>query len=122
MIVGRLAGDRVRVALSDRRLLVVAGIAVSAVSVLVVAASRPPAALVGFCLVGLAVCTVAPVALSLAGRAGPRAIARTTSLGYLGLLLGPTVIGLLAGVSSLRVGLGVSVVLGLALAGAAKAL
>ena len=122
MIIGRLTGDRVRAALGDRRLLVLGGLATAAACGLVVAAPAAGWALAAFVMLGFAVCTVVPVAFSLAGRLGPAAIARTNSIGYLGLLLGPTVIGPLADATSLRTGLAVAVVVALALALAARAL
>jgi MFS family permease len=61
--------------------------------------------------------------LSLAGTAtdtpGP-AIAQAGAMGYAGLLLGPVVIGFLTDATSLRVALGIAVVLGVAIAVAAR--
>ena len=122
MIVGRLNGDRVRAVIGDRRLLIVGGLGTAATCALVVAAPRPGFALAAFVLVGLAVCTIIPVSFSLAGRLGPEAIARTNGLGYLGLLLGPTVIGPLADATSLRSGFTVGVVVAVALTLTARAL
>jgi MFS family permease len=73
--------------------------------------------------VGIAVATVSPMAMSLAGEAvanpGP-AIAQTGAMGYAGLLLGPVIIGLLSDLATLRVGLGIAVVLGVLIALAAR--
>jgi MFS family permease len=72
---------------------------------------------------GIAVATVSPMAMSLAGDAvanpGP-AIAQTGAMGYAGLLLGPVIIGLLSDLATLRVGLGIAVVLGVLIALAAR--
>jgi MFS family permease len=122
MIVGRLSGDRVRAIVGDRRLLVLAGLGTAAACALVVAAPGPGFALAAFVVLGLAVCTVIPVAFSLAGRMSPEAIARTNGLGYLGLLLGPTLIGPLADATSLRAGFTVGVVVAVVLAVVARAL
>jgi MFS family permease len=122
MIIGRLGGDRVRTLVGDRRLLIVGGLATAGAAAFVVAAPGPGFALAAFAAVGFAVCTVVPVAFSLAGRLGPAAIARTNSIAYLGLLLGPTVIGPLADATSLRTGFVVAVVVAVALAVTARAL
>jgi MFS family permease len=76
----------------------------------------------GMILIGLTVATVSPMAISLAGTAtgnpGP-AIAQTGAMGYAGLLLGPVVIGFLSHAATLRVALGVAVVLGVLISVAA---
>ena len=63
--------------------------------------------------------------MSLAGTAtddsGP-AIAQAGAMGYAGLLLGPVLIGYLANLSSLRMALGIAVVLGLLIALASRLL
>ncbi|WP_236704833.1 hypothetical protein [Hymenobacter sp. AT01-02] len=62
---------------------------------------------VGFLLVGFGIASVTPLAYSAAGRAttvSPGvALAMVSTIGYLGFLLGPPLIGLVAEVSSLRV-------------------
>jgi len=61
--------------------------------------------LVGFAVIGIGLANIAPVYLSLAGAQktmpGELAIAAATSLGYLGILMGPAVIGLFAHATSL---------------------
>jgi MFS family permease len=79
---------------------------------------------VGYLLIGVAVCAVAPIAFSLAGDIDPTraaaSIALAGTLGYSGLLLGPVVIGLLADGTTLRAALLVVVGLGLAIAVAGR--
>jgi len=108
MFLGRLCSDRLTVRLGARRLLALAGFAAAAAFALVVAAPSPVVALVGFALVGLGVCAVTPLAFSLAGAAGgaqtERAIARASTMGYTGLLLGPVTIGFISAASSMHVG------------------
>jgi hypothetical protein len=65
--------------------------------------------LVGFAVIGAGLANIAPVYLSLAGAQqtmpGELAIAAATSLGYLGILMGPAVIGLFAHATSLSAAL-----------------
>ncbi|MBW8483502.1 MFS transporter [Actinomadura sp. PM05-2] len=100
MAAGRLAGDAV-VARFGPVPVLRAGSLVAATGLgagLLLA--HPAAAVTGFTLFGLGVAVVAPVTFSAAGNLpgvpAATGIARVTSLGYLGLLGGPPVIGLLA--------------------------
>jgi MFS family permease len=64
-------------------------------------------AIIGFLLVGFGVCSVIPMIFSVAGKttklSAGVALATVSTIGFLGFLLGPPVIGLLAGLFSLRV-------------------
>ncbi len=124
MLSGRVVGDRLRTRVGTRRLLTYAGVA-TAVSVLVVVlAPATPVALAGFVLAGLAICTVIPITISIAGTISPgrsaAAVAQVGAMGYGGLVLGPVVIGFVSDVSSLRVGLGVAAVLGVVIAAGSR--
>ena len=75
---------------------------------------QPAAALIGFVAVGAGFATIVPQVFSAAGRtagmaAGP-ALATATTLGYLGFLVGPPLIGFAAEAIGLRVALGIVVV------------
>lgn len=124
MLTGRLVGDRLRTRLGTRRLLTYAGLATAGSVGVVVLAPATPFAMVGFVLTGLSVCTVVPTTISLAGSLAPgrsaAAVAQVGALGYGGLVLGPVVVGFLADASSLRLGLGVAIVLGLLIAAGAR--
>jgi hypothetical protein len=124
MLVGRLVGDRLRTRIGTRRLMTYAGLGTAAAVTLVVLAPGADVALAGFVLTGLAICTVIPTTISVAGTIAPGrsagAVAQVGTMGYGGLVLGPVVIGFLADVSSLRVGLGVAAVLGLLIAAGAR--
>jgi MFS family permease len=113
MFVGRMFADRLTLRFGARTLITVAGLVAAAAFVLVASAPAPVAALVGFALVGLGVCAVSPLGMSLAGAAGgahtERAIATASTFGYSGLLIGPVSIGLISSASSMRVGYGVVV-------------
>ena len=108
MFLGRLNSDRLTLRLGARRLLGFAGVAAAGAFALVVGAPAPLVALIGFALVGAGVCAVTPLAMSLAGAAGgaqtERAIARASTMGYSGLLLGPVSIGFISAASSMHVG------------------
>ncbi|MBG0832261.1 MFS transporter [Planomonospora sp. ID67723] len=123
MLIGRLAGDRVRTRFGARGMIIVSGLATAATFAVVVTSSSVAVAVSAMLFVGLAVATISPVAFSLAGEAtgnpGP-AIAQTGAMGYAGLLLGPVIIGFLSDLASLRTALGVAVVLGVLIAVAGR--
>ena len=108
MFLGRMFSDRLTTHVGARTLITVSGLAAAAAFLLVVLASDPAYALLGFALVGLGVCAVSPLAMSLTGAAGgahtERAIATASTLGYSGLLLGPVSIGFVSAATSLRIG------------------
>jgi MFS family permease len=108
MFLGRMFSDRLTTHFGARTLITVSGLAAAAAFLLVVLAADPAYALLGFALVGLGVCAVSPLAMSLTGAAGgahtERAIATASTLGYSGLLLGPVSIGFVSAATSLRIG------------------
>jgi MFS family permease len=117
MLCGRLVGDRVRQRLGTRRLLALAGLGTAGSMSVVLLAPSTPVALAGFFLTGSAVCTVIPTMVSLAGTIAPgrsaASVAQVGAMGYGGLLLGPMMIGFLADRTSLRLALGLVLVLSL---------
>ncbi|GII02730.1 MFS transporter [Planobispora takensis] len=119
MLLGRLAGDRIRTRFGPRMMIAASGLATAATFAVVITSASPVLAVAAMLLVGLSVATVSPIAISLAGAAtdnpGP-AIAQTGALGYAGLLLGPVVIGFLSDLASLRAALGIAVALSLVIA------
>jgi MFS family permease len=104
MAAGRFFGQAAG-RVSDRGLLG-GGAAVSAGGC-VLAALAPNAAvgLVGFAIAGAGVSLNAPVVFGIAGRRpdAASAVATVTTIGYLGLLVGPPLVGLVAQATSLRV-------------------
>lgn len=129
MAIGRLTGDRVTDRFGARAVLTASGVATAGGMALAVAANGTAAGLVGFFLVGVGVCLVVPVAFSVGGALGGSdtthagaAIARIGTMAYTGLLLGPVLIGFLADATTLRVGLGVTVALALAVAAGSRLL
>src|SRR3569833_2580293 len=71
MPTGRRAGDRLRGRRGSRRLLTYAGLATAAAVTIVVLAPAANVALLGFFLTGLAICTVIPTTISVAGTVAP---------------------------------------------------
>jgi MFS family permease len=104
MAVGRFSGQALH-RFSDRALLG-GGAALSAVGCCIVGASpNAPIGLVGFALAGAGISLTAPIVFGIAGRrpdAGS-AVATVTTIGYLGLLIGPPLVGGIAQVTNLRV-------------------
>ncbi len=85
---------------------------------------EPAAAIAGFALLGLGLAPVVPIAFSAAGDLDPRAtgrlVGRVATLGYVGSVAGPIMIGWLAEATSLRTALALVVVLALAIAVSAR--
>lgn len=115
MAVGRLTGDRLAARFGPGRLVsgcgVVAGLGLAGALI-----SRSPGlSLVGFALFGAGLSSTFPQLLSTAGnirtsRSGT-GIARVAGAGYLGLLVGPVLIGTFADLLGLRLALGIPVIL-----------
>lgn len=119
MALGRLGGHWLSLRVPDRVVLLVSGV-LSGVGVIVVAmAEHPVSALAGFAVAGAAISVAAPTIYGAAGRAAPAerrgtVIGLTASIAYIGLLLGPAVVGQLASVTDLRTAVGALVVISLA--------
>lgn len=82
------------------------------------------AASIGFMLVGLGVSSVVPLVYSAAGRSRTMpagvALAAVSTVGFAGFLLGPPLIGLVAGATNLRVSFAIIALMGLAVAALAR--
>jgi MFS family permease len=106
---GRFFGDRLSAHFGPVRL--VRGSAMFALLGLILILTTPyvPVTLLGFACVGLGFASIVPLVFSAAGhRSGINpgvALASVTTLGYLGFLLGPPVIGFTAGVVGLHLAL-----------------
>jgi MFS family permease len=116
MALGRFYGQATKA--TDRTLLA-GGSAIGAVGCLLAAlAPNAPLALVGLAIGGAGVSLTAPIVFGAGGRRGASAVATVTTLGYLGLLIGPALVGGVAQATSLR---GSFVALSLVAAGVAVA-
>jgi MFS family permease len=109
MIGVRLVADRLVTRIGAARLTRLAAVVAVAGYALVIAVPDPAAGVAGFAVIGLGVAAIVPLAWSAAGRRQPeapgRAIAGVATLGYLGFLLGPVLIGGLARLAGLRLAL-----------------
>ena len=85
---------------------------------------EPAAGIAGFALLGLGLAPVVPIAFSAAGDLDPRAtgrlVGRVATIGYVGSVAGPIMIGWLAEATSLRTSLGLVVVLAIVIAASAR--
>lgn len=114
MTLGRWLGDRVRTRLGDEATVRGGALLTALGLALALLVREPLPATLGFALSGLGLSNVVPVLYGAAGHAlAGRGIAQVATIGYTGFLLGPPLIGFIAGQ------IGLPAALGLALAGAA---
>jgi MFS family permease len=110
MVAVRLSGNRLLTRFrTDRLLPALAAVATLGFAAALVVAS-PPAALVGFCCLGIGLASVVPAVFSAAGRipglSAGTAVATASACGWAGFVCGPPLIGRLASWASLPVALG----------------
>ncbi len=110
----RFAGDSARARVSERTMLV-AGPTLSAIAMLLVlVVARPWFAMVGFAFVGVGLATVVPILYNAATRvpgvSRAAAIASVSSIGYVGFMIGPPIVGGLAHATSLTIAMGTLIV------------
>lgn len=106
MGIGRLAGDRIAVAIGPSMLACAGALLAAGGLGAALAVQRPGAAIAGFAAMGLGLAAAFPLVVSAAGNRpdvspGP-AIAAVSTTGYAGFMVGPPLIGLLADVGTLR--------------------
>jgi predicted MFS family arabinose efflux permease len=109
MTAGRLGGEAAIRRFGPVRVLQLGGAAATTGIVVAVATARPLSGLTSFALVGLGFSCAFPLALTTAGElsdgSGGSEIATVSVIGYLGFLIGPPLIGLLAELVDLRAAL-----------------
>ncbi len=109
MAAGHFGGDAVRARVSSVPLLRASGWLAAAGMALALLVPHPGVALAGFALVGLGLSNVVPILFSSAakvpGVTPAHGIAAVSSIGYLGMMAGPPVIGFIAESTSLKTGL-----------------
>jgi fucose permease len=124
MAAGRFGGDWVRARLAAVPLLQLSGGLGAVGMTLALAVSDPTLALIGFGLVGLGFANIVPVLFSAAakvpGVTPAQGIATVSAVGFLGMMVGPPLIGVIAEARSLTLGLCVVVVFAVVLALAAR--
>ncbi len=119
MLVGRLFGDGIRHRFGGPQVIFGGALLATLGLALAVILPAPWSAILGFALVGLGLSNVVPAAFSAAGQVAetPAAgIAMTATAGYLGFLLGPPLIGAVAGQVGLRGSLLLLTLIGVAVA------
>ena len=124
MTTGRLLVDRVAGAVGGLPVLRYGGLLAVAGVLAVVLAPVPAVAIAGWAVAGLGLSGVVPQLFSAAANStadGAAALSRVASLGYLGTLVGPAVIGMLAHVAGLDTALLLLVLIGGAIAVGAPA-
>lgn len=109
MMIGRLGSGWILLHWRRRWVLRVSGMMAAVGILLSVSTLYPPVILTGFLIAGLALAAVVPIVFSLAGDIAPKqagqVISVITILGYIGFLLGPSLIGNLADFIGLRLAL-----------------
>lgn len=115
MTCGRLTGDRIVAALGALRVMIAGGLVTMTGLALILIAPGAWIAMSGFVLVGLGASNIVPVLFSAAGRQtvmpAPLAVAAVTTIGYAGILAGPSLIGFTAQLTSLTTAFWLLVVL-----------
>jgi MFS family permease len=117
MALGRFFGDRLLQAFGYSTVLKMNGILVCIGMSLALAISSPGAVIIGFALVGLGVSSVIPIVYMLSAKsksmAPSAAIAAVSSIGFMGFLFGPPIIGFIAQETGLRLALSIVAFLGM---------
>jgi MFS family permease len=124
MAIARFVADPLRGRLGNLALVRGGSLIAAAGLGLALLVHEPAAAIAGFALLGLGLAPVVPIAFSAAGDLDPRAtgrlVGRVATLGYVGSVAGPIMIGWLAEATSLRAALGLVVLLSLLIAVSAR--
>lgn len=110
----RFAGDSVRDRVSERTMLLSGPVVAALAMVVVLLVARPWVAMAGFAVVGVGLATVVPILYNAATRvpgvSRAAAIASVSSIGYVGFMVGPPIIGAVAHATTLTVAMGTLVV------------
>ncbi len=103
---GRFLGDRIVTKFGKQQVLQASGVIITSGLLVAVIFPTIVTATIGFLLVGLGVSSVIPLVYSTAGKSKTMspgvALAAVSSIGFLGFLMGPPLIGFIAQASSLR--------------------
>ena len=117
MAFGRFFADWATVRFGIKRILQYSGLLTASGLLISVLFPTLATAIIGFLLVGFGVSSVVPLVYSAAGRSkvlSPGvALAAVSTIGFLGFLCGPPIIGLVAGATSLRISFSIIAVMGL---------
>jgi MFS family permease len=125
MVIGRALTQALSRRFSERQLIGAAGLLGTAGATVFALTPSVAAGLVGIALAGLAISVIAPLIFGVAGRVGgpgrqASSIARVSTIAYFGFVVGPALVGGVAGAASLRIGLMVMAVASLLLAAGSR--
>lgn len=120
MALGRFIADWLTNRIGSKKILQLSGVLTASGLLLAVAFPNLITAIIGFLFVGFGVSSVVPLVYSAAGRSkvmSPSvALAAVSTIGFLGFLSGPPLIGIIAGFTSLRISFSVIAIMGLLIA------
>ena len=115
----RFVGDGVRNRVAERTMLIAGPLIAAVAMLLVLVLARPWVAMAGFAIVGMGLATVVPIlynaATRIPGVSRAAAIASVSSIGYVGFMVGPPIIGAVAHATSLSTAMGTMIVAALVL-------
>jgi len=125
MVIGRALTQVLSRRFSERRLIGAAGLLGTAGATVFALTTSVLAGLAGIALAGIAISVVAPLIFGVAGRVGgpgrqASSIARVSTIAYFGFVVGPALVGGVAGAASLPIGLMVMAVASLLLAAGSR--
>ena len=124
MAAGRFGADWLAHRLGPKRVIQLSGMLTATGLSVAVAFPTLPTALLGFLLVGFGTSAVVPLVYSAAGKSthmsAGMALAAVSTIGFFGFLLGPPVIGFVAGATSLRVSFALIALMGLCVSAVAS--
>jgi MFS family permease len=116
MTIGRFTGDKLVNKIGIKKLLNASGWLIFTGLFLAVLLPNPIPAAVGFAMVGLGVSCIVPLVFSLAGRSktmsSGQALASISTVGYIGFLMVPPLVGFVAQALNLRWSFGIIALLG----------
>ncbi|MBF9222896.1 MFS transporter [Hymenobacter ruricola] len=124
MALGRFGADWLAARLGPRRVIQLCGLLTATGLLTAVLLPTLPTALLGFLLVGFGTSAVVPLVYSAAGKStqmsAGMALASVSTIGFFGFLLGPPLIGMVAGATSLRVSFALIACMGLCVSAVAS--
>ncbi|MFP9229218.1 MFS transporter [Pectobacterium cacticida] len=125
MTLGRLNGDRIVNRVGRYAILAGGSLCAALGLFLTIAVEHAVIAILGFMMVGLGASNVVPILFSAAGNqksmSPNQAIASITTVGYAGILIGPTLLGFIAQLSNLAIAFGFVALLLLVVSASARA-
>ena len=125
MVAGRSLTSRVSARFDERAAIGAGGLIATAGACLTAVANSVYVALAGVVVTGAGISVCAPLIFSLAGRFAPpnrqgAVIARVTTIAYMGFIIGPPLVGGVAGIAGLRSGIAAMALIALVLAGGSR--